>query len=286
MKARSLGTSLVVFLALALIAAGLAWRRNESTQRALTAAREENVRLAADLRRAEGLAEVATRKRTEVEATLEKARTPPLPMRAAPAPSVDVQTRMANQTRARLALKYGPLYRVLGFTAEQIARFEQQFIEHEVRGRDITEVENSMRGAWRPGDGPPPPRDLAITAMQEAEDKRHQGELAALLGESSYRQFQEFEGTEPRRRFVAQLAGELALTPTPLSGVQAKQLRQVLDDVNYASQETPEPNWDPILAQARTFLTDAQFAKLEAQSGHARAKATQEMRRLVGSSKK
>jgi len=271
---------------LTIIAAGLAWRQSASTQRAVAAAREEQRRLTADLRRVEAQIETTTRKRAEIQAALEKPKAPPVPVPAT-APSAAAQERMAKLVKGRLLLRYGSLYRALGFTAEETTRFEQQFIEHEARRSDIAAVANSMRGSWRPGDGPLPPQDPAIIALNEGEDKRHEAEMAALLGEANFRQFQEFERTEPRRRFVEQLVVALALTPDEISSVQAKQLRRVLDEANYGSQAILEwRNLDPILTQAQTFLTEAQFAKLEAQTGRAREKATEEIRRLVRATKK
>jgi hypothetical protein len=168
---------------------------------------------------------------------------------------------MLETTRLGLSRQYGTFYRSLNLAAEEIGRFEAVRMEHEGRMSDIRLAARSPQGDSSPVETDS--RADAIATLRRAETARFEAEQRALLGESAYAELRAFEDSREQRTFVSNLTANLALSPTPLTTLQADQMWQVLRELNYQSKFNAEKNdWTGMLDRAKNFLYPAQHAEL------------------------
>ena len=181
--------------------------------------------------------------------------------------------------RAGLLLRYGSFYRAQSLSPEQIARFEELLSDQEGRRRDLAATATA-RGL--------PPSDPAIATLRRENTERFKAEQIALLGEAGYAQLQEFNRDQAKRSIVAQLVSDLALSPTPLSSAQARQLNDTLDELKFKGVPGADRSqWDAVLARVKDFLAPAQLAELQFQAAKSqRQVAMDELSQMIDKAKR
>jgi hypothetical protein len=156
-----------------------------------------------------------------------------------------VKQILVDAKRARVAGQYFPLYRELGFTAEQIERFESIMI-------------SGMKDSTRLPGG-----EITVEAAPDLPKEEKERQLRELLGDSGYRRLQEYQIS--LTSYVSRLAGALYFTDTPLTAEQGRKLGDVFAGVHRKvspGRTTPQEYWDAVATQAGAFLSEPQMASL------------------------
>ncbi len=131
-----------------------------------------------------------------------------------------VQSLMAQQQKAALTARYGPLIKNLGLSPEQ--------------GDKLISLVADSQGARQ--DAMTAARDAGINPQTDPQgfqkmlaDAQAQSDasMKAALGDSTFAALQQYNQTMPQRNLVSQLQQQLALS-TPLTSDQSEQLVQIL----------------------------------------------------------
>jgi RNA polymerase sigma factor (sigma-70 family) len=162
---------------------------------------------------------------------------------------------VTNYERARTIERYGPLFRQLGLTPEQIERFQLLVSQGPGSGLGWSTAQQAPAGRFNVGS--------VGLSNAELEDRLH-----GLLGDSGYQQYQDFNRLAPARGFVTELAGTTAVAGAGLSADQAGQMTQILAQNSPAYQNGRSVNsdtieWDAAMPALQKLLSAAQFAAFE-----------------------
>lgn len=168
---------------------------------------------------------------------------------------------------ASLPLRYGPLYRKLGLSAEQIATFERALAERNQISLDIW-TEAAKQGLSSD--------DPSILRMTTGPILESQAKLRAALGEG-FSDYIDFDKTYSARSIVASLAGSLYYTDTPLTAAQGEALANAVAR-NTEEKKRPlvsdrdgkviyslytETNWEKVREAGLQTLAPAQLKALQ-----------------------
>jgi RNA polymerase sigma factor (sigma-70 family) len=175
--------------------------------------------------------------------------------------SAEYQEMALKSYQVSLPLAYGPLYRKLGLSPEQIARFEAALMEKQQRHID-TMAAARMQGV-----------SVADDSLQKLSTTDAGGDpVRAVLSEADYAQYQEYRGTSNARRPVDLLAQNLYATEAPLSPSQADELTRIVA-ANTAKPVTSgligtaaETDWNKVIIDAKGTLSESQLRTLNAQT--------------------
>jgi len=167
----------------------------------------------------------------------------------------------AEKYRAGLALQFGPLYRMLSLTPEQIAKFETNRVEFQQVTQDVW----SAAVAKGVSVNDPAVTGLARDAMGSLEK-----DVQAILGPEGYKSFTQYTRAQASLDIVTTLAGNLYRTPTPLSSQQGDQLTQAVLSATRPVPTAPgskvvrfETDWVAVTNQTRSTLTPQQISVFE-----------------------
>ena len=285
MNSRRIFATAAVVLAVG--GAVVAWRALHATRAADTAVEamsheRERTELAAHALEAK----IASAAKRRAELTAEREKLPAAPSAKPSAPpsrppsrmnSPEEQAKMTRVFRAKLRFEQLPFYRAAGLSDSQVARLEDIFTEHDARGRDIQVTAREQRL---------PANDPAIATLRKEEAERYATELRTLLGDDGRRQFEEFQTGASNRRGVAELAGNLALTPTPLTPEQGQRLNALFREVRFQQRQTDPKMWDDLFQRTQGLLAAPQLAELRAMHAGKSEIAFQELQRLAEKAKK
>jgi hypothetical protein len=171
-----------------------------------------------------------------------------------------VQLLQLAADRARAARTYGILFRKLGLTPAQTAKFLDNVANRNEQLRDINAV---LRTAGSAAPISPEAQETASQLRTEA-NTDYQAAQQDLLGNANYPQLQEYERIVPAQNTVSALAGTAVLMGAPFTAQQAQQLTQVLvqNSSNYqkgGAATGEDVDWDVVDAQAQSFLTESQM---------------------------
>jgi hypothetical protein len=248
----------VVILALAvLLLAGLtfiAGRKSRQLRDALDAVTAERGRL----RDRVGALEERERALTAENADLRAAAPPPgrpppraftmtapkgrLPGPMAAFDSPEMRRLMALDQKGRLDLRYAALFKALHLNPAQLDRFKQLLVDKQNSAMDVLAAAHNQ-DLLTSGDG------SAVKALMQQENQSVDAAIRAVLGDTAYEEYQDFERTQPERRAIDQLASRLSYTDTPLTTEQAEALVNLL-----SAERTAQP------AASATPATSVQFA--------------------------
>ncbi len=158
----------------------------------------------------------------------------------------DVNGALNAYVSASLRFQYAPMYRALGWSEEQIRRFEA------FRGQGI-----AMAAATEDG------RSISMP-FGEKMDRADYGKrfTEALGGPEGVQKFYEFQSLGTARRLTGDVASALYFTEMPLSPAQADQTVQIFLASRKVgpTEKNGEFDWDVVLAQSRTVLLAEQLA--------------------------
>jgi RNA polymerase sigma factor (sigma-70 family) len=272
-----MGTSKIVSggaaiaLALAVPTAVYEVYTSHAEQRAAETARQTNEALAAQLRALKGRADAGEqaatalqrssesallgtddRKRQEFEANARKLDKITVEARrdarfaegnAFMARHPEARQAYLESRRAAYAGKFMPLFKSLQLSPVQIEQFKDLAVQQEDTG--------GIEGYW-----------YRFGNVAEAREQ-----MRTLLGDEGYRQYREFTDTRASAPWqnTVEIGGALFDTPTPLTAMQAEQLRRILTDNRSAPSWTKELqyDWSAIIPQVKEVLSEGQVAMLE-----------------------
>jgi len=144
--------------------------------------------------------------------------------------SPEAQRLLALQHKGRLDGNYAALFRRLNLSPEQLDHFKSLLVEKRTAMSDVMAAARSQGLTGREN------RD-EIRALVEATQAEIEDSIRALLGESGYQEYRQYEHTQPQRAIAEQLATRVSYLPgAQLTPQQADQLVQIL-----ATNTPPRP---------------------------------------------
>jgi hypothetical protein len=132
-----------------------------------------------------------------------------------------MQKQMGALASLRLDGQFGPLFKALNLSADQVSQFKSLLEEKEMVGFD------SMSAAQQQGIDPKTDPRGFFQAVAEAE-KSVDGQISTLLGGSGFDQFQQYLNTVPARNTALVMTQSLSYTATPLTDSQSAQVIDIL----------------------------------------------------------
>lgn len=220
----------------------------EAAVAALGDATNQMARLQRQRDESRGEAALLTAQLSRAQTAAAQARPSPPVETAAPAPSSGRENRgglgellarivdnpemrefIAEQQRGVIGAMYGPLFRQLNLNPEQTAAFEQLLANQQARGMD-------MAGALLGGDEEARARAIEQMAAQqrEADDQ-----IRALLGESGYASYLEYQDTMGERAAMQQFSQQMSGGGAPLTDAQSQALTRIM------TEERRRATWAP-----------------------------------------
>lgn len=258
----------------------------------LTEARAQNAAIKYQFDRAKAASEAYKTRIAALEKELANARPTPAP-ESKPVPTSPARARYSNPEYARLQLeqfratlsgKYGPLYRALHLTKEQIEAFETIQVECQQEVIDIWAAAESQ-GIASAGDSS---ARTSVARMTSKPLALRNEKLHALLGEENMKQYTDYDSPKGQaaQSVVTSLAGDLYTTATPLSETQGDRLRQTIVDHTAIVKEpmtsdggstvyrlVSKTDWEAVNAKAGEFLSEEQRVVLKNRAAHEAADA-------------
>jgi len=171
--------------------------------------------------------------------------------------------------KANLVMRYGAMYQALGFSQEQINKFEELTTAREGERMDIrgAAMSQGLTSA-----------DPANGTLQKQSIDQYNAALAASLGAAVVEQVNQVFRTQPGEALVSDISSLVPLGTPPLTSAQSGQLLQIMANANpaYQSGGRIDPsaiNWDNVAAGAATILSGPQLQALNAEAQLARIAA-------------
>jgi hypothetical protein len=133
----------------------------------------------------------------------------------------EFQKLMAIQLKGRLNQTYGPLFKALNLSPEQLAQFQSLLADKQQALMDV------FQAAREQGINPRTDPDGFKTLMNQAISQSDQT-IQQAIGDSAFQQYQQYQQTLPERNVANSLQQSLSYTQTPLTDDQASQLVSLL----------------------------------------------------------
>jgi hypothetical protein len=259
-------------LALGLAAAGLVYARmGQTSLRAMT---QRRALFAASVQRTRTLAAARERDNTALEAAWagaaargEASRGADGPEGAPKPPSTasllaadpKLMDLFLRSFRANLFLRYGVYYQRYHLSPAAIGQFEELSTAHEGEIMDLQAAAEAQGLTTS---------DPGVAALRQQSNQEYRVAIAelALTAGISPLQFKQESAAQPSahtRDVVTDVAGLVALSPTPMTNAQAAQLAPLIEAASPpgAGESSPEA-WDQVAAQATGFLSAPQLEAL------------------------
>jgi hypothetical protein len=135
--------------------------------------------------------------------------------------NAEFQKLMAIQMKGRISQTYGPLFKALNLSPEQLAQFQSLLGDKQQALMDV------MQAAREQGLNPRADPDGFKTLVNQAVAQVDQN-IQQTLGDAAFQQYQQYQQTLPERNTVNSLQQSLAYTQTPLTDDQENQLIALL----------------------------------------------------------
>jgi hypothetical protein len=175
--------------------------------------------------------------------------------------------------RASLGLRFGPLYRTLNLSPEQIAKFESTLTEGQQGVVDVW-AEAGKQGLSTSGDSA---TSTGVARLTSGPLGNMEKGLKELLGEAGFENYKQFDKARGNRELITSLAGGLYSSETPLTAVQGEALAAVLasntrtekipmadDGKNQMYRILEVTDWAGVQKQAQGILSAPQLVALKA----------------------
>jgi len=140
---------------------------------------------------------------------------------AALATNPEFQKLVALQMKGRLDQTYGPLYKALNLSPQQLQQFQGLLAEKQQAMMDVLQAARAQ--GLNPRTDPQGFNQLVSQAQAQVD-----ASIQQTLGDGGYQQYQQYQQTLPERNTVNQLAQQLSYTQTPLTDDQASQMVSLL----------------------------------------------------------
>ncbi|MFT3870936.1 MAG: sigma-70 family RNA polymerase sigma factor [Nibricoccus sp.] len=134
-------------------------------------------------------------------------------------PAIQAQSNML--TKIRLDSQFGPLFKQLGFKPAQLEQFKNLIVEKQMVAFDSITAANEQ--GINPFMNP-----KGFFQVVSAAEKTVDTQIANLLGEDGFKQFNAYQETVPARNTVNYMIQALSFTDAPLSAEQAERVVQTL----------------------------------------------------------
>ncbi len=164
--------------------------------------------------------------------------------------------------RAELGSQYALLYRTLGLSTDQIAKFEENLTK--MRKAELELIAGASSQGVSPADSA-----LAPLVQQMMSDTFT--ELRELLGPSGFQEYNGFRRALSAADIVGSLAARVYSTTEPLSGLQGEQLTRAIVAQTQTVPVAPgsktmrnETDWMAVAGEAKRILSPSQMAALQA----------------------
>ena len=168
--------------------------------------------------------------------------------------NVEARRLIQENNRARIHDRFRPLFQALGLTPAQMEAFHEAI---------------AQAGSLRFGNAAG--LSITIPSAQGALPHREETEkrVRAVLGEEGFKRYREFERSHGARELTEQIGSAVYTSPSPLSRAQAEKLTALFTQHSTSftqggSFNSSAIDWDAVLADSRTILTDTQWAALTA----------------------
>lgn len=135
--------------------------------------------------------------------------------------SPEVQRLMSIQQKGALDARYAGLFRELNLSPDQLEKFKSLLVERQTAAIDV------MAAAREQGLNPFESRDEMRALVKNAQDDVD-ASIRAMLGDTAYSQYKNYDNTMPQRAVVSQLEQRLSYSATPLTPAQSSQLVRIL----------------------------------------------------------
>lgn len=144
---------------------------------------------------------------------------------------------MQAQQRARLDNRYADLFRKLNLNPAQVDEFKALLAERQSSRMDVLAAARDEGLSGREN------REELRKLIQQAEGEID-ADIRQLLGETAFREYQQYEQTAPQRAVVNQLETRLSYSGAPLTPAQSEALINVLAAASNGGDGAPSPAAD------------------------------------------
>jgi hypothetical protein len=159
--------------------------------------------------------------------------------------------------RAHVLATYGPLFRRLGLTPEEIGRFQEIVFKRKEQEMDIQAIVRADSLVWT---------DPAVQKLEQKVRDKYAADARALLGDERYQQFSDYDRASwIHELMIGWAGGATAIAREPLTQDQGDRLEQALANSSESYRNggyvtTSEPGyWDRVDVEARKILTPSQY---------------------------
>ena len=133
----------------------------------------------------------------------------------------EFQRLLALQLKSRLSETYGPLFKSLNLTPDQLAQFQTLLADKQQALMD------TLQAARDQGINPRTDPDGFKTLVNQA-TSQVDASIQQALGEAGFQQYQQYQQTLPERNTINNLTQQLSYTQTPLTDDEANAMVQLL----------------------------------------------------------
>lgn len=135
--------------------------------------------------------------------------------------NAEFQRLLALQMKGRISQTYGPLFKALNLSPDQLAQFQSLLAEKQ---QALTDV---LQAARQQGINPRADPTGFQTLMGQAVSQADQG-IQQALGDAGFQQYQQYQQTLPEQNTVNSLQTQLSYTQTPLTDDEANAMISLL----------------------------------------------------------
>jgi hypothetical protein len=133
----------------------------------------------------------------------------------------EFQRLLALQMKSRISATYGPLFKSLNLTPDQLAQFQSLLADKQQALMD------TLQAAREQGINPRTDPDGFKTLVNQSVSQVDTS-IQQALGDAAYQQYQQYQQTLPERNTVNSLQQQLSYTQTPLTDDEANQMVTLL----------------------------------------------------------
>jgi hypothetical protein len=182
-----------------------------------------------------------------------------------------VQVLHFAKQRADLPQTYGPFFRAADLTAAEIEKLGDLIIESRAHTHDLSEINRLKDVSFD---------DPAMRNERERLKAEHRRRTIELLGETRFRQLEEYARALEVRTYVGRMAGNAAVEGCPMSWHQADALALVLANtcqeyVGGGRASLSKIDWKAAETQAARILNADQMTFLRSDTSKARQRGVQ-----------
>jgi hypothetical protein len=133
----------------------------------------------------------------------------------------EFQRLLAIQMKGRISQTYGPLFKSLNLSPDQLAQFQSLLADKQQALMDV------MAAARDQGINPRTDPDAFKTLVGQAVSQAD-ANIQQALGDAAFQQYQQYQQTLPERNTVNSLQQQLSYSQTPLTDDEANQMISLL----------------------------------------------------------